>query len=398
MAARLQSPSMGEHHVSDGSRPGRAEILGRIDDLHEMIAAHAAEGEAARRLPAPVVDALTRADLMRLCLAAEYGGPEVDPVTLIDAITAVSAADGAAGWCAMIASTTSSLAAFLPAEHAREVYGDPAVVTGGVFAPNGRGTGEVVGGTAGFRVTGRWSWGSGTQHCQWVLGGARCDDDKFRLCWFPVADIRFHDTWYSSGMRGSGSLDYSVDAAFVPEGRTTRPGVTRPVVESPLAHFPNFALLAAAVAAVGLGVARHALDEVYGVVDHKRPQFAKRTLAESAYTQTELARAEASLRSARALLREELAAAWEDAQAARSVPLVRRAGIRLAAVHAATAAVQVADSAYTLVGGTSVYETSPLGRCARDAHVVTQHIQTAPKLNETIGKVLLGIDTDTSLF
>jgi alkylation response protein AidB-like acyl-CoA dehydrogenase len=67
-------------------------------------------------------------------------------------------------------------------------------------------------------------------------------------------------------------------------------------------------------------------------------------------------------------------------------------------VHAATVGAEVADVAYTLAGGTAVYETSPLGRCSRDAHVVTQHIQTAPKLNETIGKVLLGLDADTDLF
>jgi len=375
-----------------------AAILERAVALQPLFAERAAEGERLRRLPADVVAALTEADLMRMCLPAEYGGPEVDPVTLIDAIAAVAEGDGAAGWCAMIASTTSSLAAFLPAESARHIYGDPAVVTGGVFAPNGTGTSDVVDGVRGFRVTGRWPWGSGTQHCQWVLGGTRCDDDTFRLCWMPAAAVQFHDTWHSSGMRGSGSLDYSVDGVFVPEARTTRPGVTRPVVDSPSARFPNFSLLAAAVAAVGLGVARHALDELYAVAQAKRPQFATRTLAESSYTQLEVGRAEATLRAGRAFLRDELAGAWDEVRAGAKVSLQRRAGIRLAAVQAASSAVAVADIAYTVAGGTSVYETSPLGRLARDAHVVTQHIQTAPKLNETIGKVLLGIDTDVSVF
>jgi alkylation response protein AidB-like acyl-CoA dehydrogenase len=382
----------------DGAAPTSAVILERAVALRPLLTERAAEGERLRRLPADVVDALTEADLMRLCLPADYGGPEVDPVTLIDAIAAVAEGDGAAGWCAMIASTTSSLAAFLPVESARHIYGDPAVVTGGVFAPNGTGTSDVVDGVAGFRVTGRWPWGSGTQHCQWVLGGTRCDDDIFRLCWMPAAEVEFHDTWHSSGMRGSGSLDYSVNGVFVPAVHTTRPGVTRPVVDSPLARFPNFSLLAAAVAAVGLGVARHALDELYAVAEAKRPQFASRTLAESSYTQVEIARAEAAWRAARAFLRDELAAAWDDVCSGRKASLERRAGIRLAAVQAASSAVSVADTAYTVAGGTSVYETSPLGRLARDAHVVTQHIQTAPKLNETIGKVLLGIDTDVSLF
>ena len=58
----------------------------------------------------------------------------------------------------------------------------------------------------------------------------------------------------------------------------------------------------------------------------------------------------------------------------------------------------MSDIAFTLAGGTAVYDTSLLGRCLRDAHIVTQHIQTALKLNETIGKLLLGLDVDTSMF
>ena len=108
----------------------------------------------------------------------------------------------------MIASTTASQALFLPPATAQQIYRDASVVAGGVFAPNG--VGAVAGDTV--TVSGRWQWGSGTQHCQWILGGTACDDDTFRLCWFEAADVTFHDTWYTSGLRGTGSLDFSVDA------------------------------------------------------------------------------------------------------------------------------------------------------------------------------------------
>ncbi len=333
-----------------------------------------------------------------MCTPAVYGGPEADPVTLIEAIAAVSYADGAAGWCSMIASTTSSMAAFLPAAAAQEIYGDPQVVTGGVFAPNGKGVAQQVDGVDGFRVDGRWGWGSGTQHCQWVLGGAMCSDGTFRLCWFRHDDLTFHDTWHTSGMRGSGSLDYSVEGAFAPVDFTIQPGVTKPVVDSALARFPNFTLLAAGVSAVGLGVARRSLDELIDTAQGKKPQFSSRTLAQSGFTQVEVARAEAKLRAARALLLDELATAWETVTRGDEVTIEQRTSIRLAATHAASVGAEVADVAYTLAGGTAVYDTSLLGRCLRDAHVVTQHIQTAPKLNEKIGQLLLGQDTDTSMF
>jgi alkylation response protein AidB-like acyl-CoA dehydrogenase len=375
-----------------------ATIVEAARDLAELIEAHADDGERVRRLPMPTVKALSDAGLMRMCVPEVYGGPEVDPMTLVEAIEAVSFADGAAGWCSMIASTTSSMAAFLPAGSAAEIYGDRTSITGGVFAPNGKGVATSLDGVDGFSVTGRWAWGSGTQHCRWVLGGALCDDGTFRLCWFPQAAVTFHDTWYTSGMRGSGSLDYSVTGEFAPADRTIQPGVTRPVVRTPLSTFPNFTLLAAGVSAVGLGVARRALDELMDLAQGKKPQYSSKTLAQSGFTQVEVARAEGRLRSARAFLLDELDSAWKTALGGGEVSVEARTGIRLAATHAASEAAAVADVAFTLAGGTAVYDTSLLGRCLRDAHVVTQHIQTAPKLNETIGKLLLGVDVDTSMF
>jgi len=373
-------------------------VIDAAFDVAELVEAHADSAERDRRLPPVTVAALVERDLMRMCVPDAYGGPEVDPVTMVEAIAALSHADGAAGWCAMIASTTSSMAAFLPPETAREIYGDAATVTGGAFAPNGKGIASSRDGVDGFEVSGRWAWGSGTQHCQWVLGGAMCDDSTFRLCWFPQSDIDYVDTWHTGGMRGSGSLDYCVDAAFAPATRTIQPGVTAPVVDSSLARFPNFTLLAASVSAVGLGVGRRALDELNDLAHAKSPQFSKRTLADSAYTQIEVARAEALLRSARAFLLDELGSAWAIAVAGDPVTIEQRIGIRLAATNAASAGATVADVAYTLAGGSAVYDASRFGRLMRDAHVVTQHIQTAPKLNEKIGRLLLGLDDDVAMF
>ncbi len=375
-----------------------ADVLAAAADIAELIEAHADDAETQRRLPMPTVEALTRGNLMRMCVPAAYGGPEVDPPTMLAAIMTLAHADGAAGWCSMIASTTSLMSSFLPDEGAREIYTDASIVSGGVFAPNGAGTAASDSDQSGFTVSGRWAWGSGTQHCHWVMGGVLCDDGTFRLCWFPQADVTYHDTWYTGGMRGSGSLDYSVDAAFVPEWRTTQPGVTKPVVDSNLARFPNFAFLAACVGAVGLGVARRALDELHDTAGGKKPQYSKRTLAQSGYTQIEFSRAEAQWRSARAFLMDEIGSAWDIVTNGHPASIEDRTGIRLAAVNAATASAHVADVAFTLAGGTAVYDTSVLGRCQRDAHVVTQHIQTAPKLHETIGKLLLGIEADTSMF
>lgn len=367
-------------------------LVQAAESIQELVEAHADKAEQQRRLPKRLVQGLRDAQLFRMCVPAAYGGPEADPVTLVRAIEAVAIADGAAGWCTMIASTTSSMSLFLEPEWAQRIYGDPKAITGGVYAPNG----TAVACDGGWNVTGSWSWGSGSQHCNWLTGGTRTDDGGFHLMFLDVADVSIHDTWYSTGLRGSGSNDFSVDGAFVPHGRTVQPRVGKPTIDCALAAFPNFSLLASGVAAVSLGIARHALDELTELAQGKKPLFSSRTLSQSGSMQAELAKAEALLRSARAFLLDELHLAWEAASAGGKVDLGMRARIRLACVNAATSAASATDAAFTMAGGTSVYETSPLQRCLRDAHVATQHLMVSPRMFETLGKHLFGHDVDVT--
>jgi len=371
---------------------GTAGLVEAAEGLQELVEAHADKGEQGRRLPKRLVQALRDAQLFRMCVPAAYGGPEADPITMVSAIEKIAIADGAAGWCTMIASTTSSMSLFLEPEIARSIYGDPKIITGGVYAPNGR----AVRDGDGWRVTGRWQWGSGSQHCNYLTGGSVTDDGEFHLMFLDIADVTIHDTWYSTGLKGTGSNDFSVDGAYVPVGRSVQPLLGKRQVDCNLAAFPNFSLLASGVAAVSLGVARHAIDEFTELAQGKRPLFSSRTLSQSGSAQAELAKAEATLRSARAFLHDELAQAWASSTTGDRIDVATRARIRLACVHAAQSAAHATDVVYTLAGGTSVFETSPLQRCLRDAHVATQHLMVSPRLYETLGRMFFGIDIDTA--
>lgn len=360
--------------------------------LRNLIEANADQGERDRRLPPATVAALRDADLLRMCVPAVYGGPEADPLTQVRAIEAVAAADGAAGWCTMIASTTSSMSLFLPPEFARQLFADPHSITGGVFAPSG----SAVSVDDGWRVSGRWQWGSGSQHCTWLLGGCMTDAGEFHLMFMDPADITIHDTWHVVGMRGTGSHDFSADGAFVPTGRSVQPMAGTRHVDGALAAFPNFSLLAAGVAAVALGIGRHAIDEFVALAQGKRPLYSSRTLAQSGMAQSALARAEATLGSAQAYLHTELDAAWQAAQVGGRIDVATRGRIRLACMHAARSAAEATDTVYTMAGGSSVYDASPLQRCLRDVHVATQHLMVSPRLEELLGKLLFGADIDAS--
>ncbi len=137
--------------------------------LAPRIRAAAAETERQRRLSPGLVHALAAAGVFRMCVPRALGGGEVDPATMIETIETIAVADGAAGWSAMIGATSGVASAYLAEEAAREIYGsDPEVVSGGAFAPLGKAT--VVAG--GYRVTGRWPFASGCEHCAWLMGGS----------------------------------------------------------------------------------------------------------------------------------------------------------------------------------------------------------------------------------
>ena len=150
-----------------------------------------------------------------------------------------------------------------------------------------------------------------------------------------------------------------------------------PTESGPLYRMPPFGLLAQGIAAVMLGNARGAIDDLVTLAADKRPQGSRRALAERPGAQTELARAEAALRSARAYCTDAVGTAWRRALAGDPPDLRERAALRLSATWATRTAADVTRAMYDLGGGSSVFETSPLQRRFRDAHVGTQHAMVA---------------------
>jgi alkylation response protein AidB-like acyl-CoA dehydrogenase len=372
------------------------DLLDAARTLAPRIGALAEETERGRRLPAELVAAFAKARLFDMCVPRDLGGPEVHPAVLVATVETLAAADGAAGWCAMIAATTSVLAAYLPDDDARTIYGTPGTATGGAYAPQGRATAAL----GGYRVTGRWPFASGCEHCAWLTGGsllqASGGQPEARLMIFPAPEVEIIDTWNVSGLRGTGSHDIAVRDAFVPAGRAVSLTLDRPRRGGTLYAFPVFGLLALGGAAVALGIARRAVDELTAMAATKTATLQRRRLAERPVVQAKVAEAEALVGSARAFLLAAVARAWEAAERSREIPLADRAHLRLAATYAAATCARAVDLMYTAGGGTAIYASSPLQRCLRDAHAVTQHVMVAEPTYELVGRVLLGVDADTS--
>jgi indole-3-acetate monooxygenase len=353
----------------------------------------AAEMDQARRLPADLAQSLAKSGYFRMVLPADYQGLELPPVEMIQVLEALGTANASVAWCVMIGATTALNAAYLPDHHARAIWADPDLITGGVFAPKGKAVRE---GDA-YRVNGRWSWGSGSANCGWLVGGALVLGDgppSARMMWFERDQVELIDTWHSMGMRGTGSGDLAVSDALVPIDRSVSLTDDKARIERPLYAFPAFGMLAMAIAGVALGNARGAIDDLIDMAGGKVPTGSRRVLAERASTQVDVARAEGQLRAARAYLLGSAEQAFANASQYGELSLEDRANLRIAATHAVRTSAEVTRTMHDLGGGTSVYETCPLSRRFRDAHVATQHIMVAPGSLELAGRALLGIEGD----
>ncbi|HZR84012.1 MAG TPA: acyl-CoA dehydrogenase family protein [Candidatus Binatia bacterium] len=382
----------------------RDDVLASARALQEPIRARAREIELARRLPADLARAFAERGLYRLAVPRSLGGLEADPERLFEAIELIAEADASAGWCLMIGVTTGVVSAYLAPAVAREAYGDPLAITGGVYAPMGQ---AIRDGDA-YRVSGRWQWASGSANCSWLVGGCAIVEDgkprllpngmlDARMAVFPAADATLIDSWHVAGLCGTGSGEMEVRDLRVPIERSVSIVTDVPVERGPLYRFPVFGLLALGIAAVALGNARGAIAELAEIASGKKPYGSARSLAERANVQAAFAEAAARLEAARALYRQSIADAWRRACDDGEVSVRDRAALRLAATHATRVAADVTRVAYDLAGGTSPHLVCPLQRRFRDAHVATQHVMVAPATYELAGRALLGLPTDATM-
>jgi alkylation response protein AidB-like acyl-CoA dehydrogenase len=373
-------------------------LLEQAERFARDVAPRAAEIEAARSIPPDLSARMGAAGFYRMFIVERLGGLEVAPGVAARVYEEIARGDAACAWVAFIGATTGLALSRMPDEAVAEMLASRDNLITGVFAPSSVAT-AVAGG---FRVNGRWQWGSGAPNAHWIGGGCTLVEHgkpltnaagvvRNHMLFFPAAEVRLLDTWHVSGLCGTGSTAFEVRDCFVPERRASGYLLRRPP-DRPLFRFPPFAPLAHGVASVALGIARASIDELVRVANQK--QRGATTLANWSHLQIELARAEARLRSARAFFYETIEATWQAAQSDAPVAASLSRDLRLSTTHAAQEAAAVVDTMYSLAGGTAIYDSSPLQRHFRDVHVATQHMLVSTGTLESIGRLLLGLEAD----
>ena len=361
--------------------PARAAAVAAIADTH------ADEGDRRGRLSQPVVDALHRERILAMWVPQALGGSELDVVSSVRVIENLSYGDPSTGWVAMAASLAIGTgAAYLKDEAVDELFG------GGrfpVIAGQGTKPGTAVPHNGGFRLSGSWSFASGIRHSTHIHTLGIIDGTgEPRIFVLPVERATLIDNWDVLGLRGTGSIDYRIDDVFVPDAYTHFAVTDVPLRGGSLYRLGIIGHAIICHSGWACGIGRRLLDELTNKVRTGIGRSGTQAASESFHEQ--YAKAEATYRSARALVFE----AWADVKDTleRGEPLTVRQQtlIRLAMANITWACHDVSEFAYKSAG-TLALRAGTIQRLFRDMHAGTQHITSAPPVFRAAGRELAGL-------
>jgi alkylation response protein AidB-like acyl-CoA dehydrogenase len=371
-----------------------------LRDYHEEI-------EREQRLPHAVVEQLHAAGFYSLVIPRELGGLQADPLTYLRVVELLAEGAGSVGWNIANNGIAQLITLGLPEEGVDEVYahGADTVIAGTAV----QGGGQAVSVDGGYRVSGRWPFGSGCQESAWMLGSFQILDDGqprrgpdgTSVYWrgvFPRAEAQVVEgSWDVAGLRGTGSFDWTVTDVLLPERRAMVhagapldnqwkrwPGVTYAL--------PAQAWVGPHHSAVITGIARAGIDALIELARGKTPRGRTGLLCENSQVQDAVGRADTILNAGRIYRSAMITDLWNTIAAGKETTLEQRTRCRLAAVYAADSAREAMDLVYRHGGSTSFRRESRLAECWRDLHVVGQTVTLAPEWYPIGGRVFLGMD------
>ncbi|MCP5180503.1 MAG: acyl-CoA dehydrogenase family protein [Pseudomonadales bacterium] len=379
--------------------------LERVERLRSVIAEGGDKAQELRRLPQDVVDKLIDEGLFRFALPRELGGEDASSLETIEVLEAISAIDASVGWNVMLGSEINAMAAGgMPRDLAKEVYIDnPRVVMCGGGGPGSTPSRAIEQKDGSFKIWGETTFISGCHNSTWCFMTAPImDGDKPRIgadgapmvkTWFMHrSQWEILDTWDMAGLRGSGSHNVRADGAVVePKWFPVELMKTPALHENPVFRMPVPLRLSYNKVAIGLGVAKGALEAFVDIANNKVPMLSASKLMDRPIAQYRMAEMTAKYRAARALVFEAMNAVEEELKAGAEAPSTRTTvDARLACTYGAQACMEVVDVVHAACGTSAAQMNGPLERKLRDAHGCASHRWVAHPLYETLGGILFG--------
>ena len=381
--------------------------MGLIEESRRLapeFAANAAEDDGLRKLSDRTWKSLLEGGFLRALQPARWGGGEVTLLEFVDATMAISCSSPSAGWVAGVIGVHPWQLALFPEEAQRELWGtDPTAMHSSSYNP----TGKAEKAPGGYKVSGRWSFSSGCDHCKAVILGANAGGREFRngaqvpdfrSLLLHSEQYRIEDNWNVAGLKGTGSKDIVVDGAFVPEHRTQSHldyALNQPLPGQKLNDGPLYRLSWSVV--FNLALAASVLGSARGFIELWTKESSRRTLsfgarvADDALMQRRLAEATWDLEAAVTSIRRDAVALWRMAEAGEPASMQLRAQLRWNMNRGCEVAGRAVNELFHAASGRSIYLDHPLQRRYQDVQGALGHAFLAPDpLARSVGGTLLG--------
>ncbi len=364
-------------------RPTVEQLMDAARAMKPTLQERADRCEQMRRVPDETIAEFAAAGFFRVLRPIEYGGYAYPPIVMLRLVTEIASACPSSAWVMGLIIIHAWELGLMSRQAAEDVWGqDGDARISSSYAPFG--AFEKVDG--GVKVTGRWPFSSGSDHCNWVfLGGfapAYTGGKKPGMVAVLVSrdDYSVEDTWNVAGLAGTGSNDIVVDGAFVPDHRihVIQFGGNRPSdeldYEEDSYRNPFFSVFGAALAAAAIGMAKGALEAFIAQNQSRRNVVTGKSYADDPLVQLRLAKAWALIDAAELKRERDFADMEEKIKTGVPITSADRIRNKWDVVWAAHAADEAIDLVYKMSGGSAARLSNPLQRFYRDISTAANHV------------------------
>lgn len=382
--------------------PTREELIQRARDFAPTLRDRSQKASELRRMPEETIEDFRRLGFFKVVQPKRYGGYEMDPSIIFDLQLELGRGCASSAWVYGVLNVHSWQLALFPPEAQDEVWDeDPATLISSSYMPVAK-TEWVDGGV---KLSGRWSFSSGCDACEWVFLGGFVPTEEgqppdMRTFLVPRSDYEIVDNWFVSGLRGSGSKDIVVDGAFVPNHRMHKfsdgfkqrsPG--NEINTSPVYKYPFGQIHVRSVSTPAVGAAFGALDAYIDFMSTKVSQ-ATGGKAKDSFTNSLLAAEAAAVLDREVLtLRRNFEEMSGYLQRGEKIPLDRRVRFRNDSARAVRVSTEIVEQLFLACGARAAFEGHPINRHFQDVHAIRLHHANGPDgPAANMGGVLFGRD------
>jgi 3-hydroxy-9,10-secoandrosta-1,3,5(10)-triene-9,17-dione monooxygenase len=381
--------------------PSRETLIERARALIPVLKARSDAATAARCLPEETIRDLREAGFFRVLQPKRFGGYEHDPQVFFDIQMTLAEGCMSTAWVYGVVAVHPFQLGLFDAKAQADVWGkDDTTLISSSYQP----VGKVERVDGGYRLSGRWGFSSGCDHCSWVFLGALIPSvepggpPEMRTFLLPRSDYQIVHDWTVFGLQATGSHGIVVDKAFVPEHRTHRavdgflcknPG--QAVNTAALFRLPWAQVFVRAVSSAAIGALQGALNAFTGIAAKRVSTVTGKASKLDPFALNAAARTQSAILEMKTVLMKSFDDMMTTIRAGHEIPVPDRIRYRFESSQVVRRCAALCDELMPLLGGRAIYMDSPVVHYWLDINAARAHVANDPAIIGTsLGALYVG--------